>query len=160
MITSMVRIIASALALTFLAAIAAESQAAFSTYQQRVAVVTSTPGWVAFWDFVKREPDGAHRFIAHVPQGATNDFALDAGNYVKDYWGEGREASYPHDLYTPKDAQSGGPFTIGRVIHSSRSVGYTGWIGGVAVFNRALRAEEMAKLAAIVSALPISTPSR
>ncbi len=30
---------------------------------------------------------------------------------------------YPHDLYAPKDAQSGGPFTIGRVIHSSRSVG-------------------------------------
>jgi hypothetical protein len=46
---------------------------------------------------------------------------------------------YPHDLYTPKDAQSGGPFTIGRVIHSSRGVGFTGWIGGVAVFDRALR---------------------
>ena len=54
----------------------------------------STPGCVAFWDFVKREPDGAHRFTAHVPPGATNDFALDAGNYIKDYWGEGREATY------------------------------------------------------------------
>ena len=54
---------------------------------------------------------------------------------------------YPHDLYTPKDAQSGGPFTIGRVIHSSRSVGFTGWIGGVAVFERALSAEELGKLA-------------
>ncbi len=60
----------------------------------RTATVTSTPGCVAFWDFVKREPVGAHRFIAHVPAGATNDFALDAGNYIKDYWGEGREASY------------------------------------------------------------------
>ena len=56
---------------------------------------------------------------------------------------------YPHDLYSPKDAQSGGPFTIGRVIHSSRSVGFTGWIGGVAVFDRALSAEELGKLAAL-----------
>lgn len=58
---------------------------------------------------------------------------------------------YPHDLYTPKDANSGGPFTIGRVIHSSRSVGFTGWIGGVAVFNRALSAHELQKLAALRS---------
>ena len=42
---------------------------------------------------------------------------------------------YPHDLYTPKDATSGGPFTIDRVIHSSRSVGFTGWTGGVAVWR-------------------------
>lgn len=53
---------------------------------------------------------------------------------------------YPHDLYTPNDSQSGGPFTIGRVIHSSRSVGFTGWIGGVAVFDRALSAEELGRL--------------
>jgi hypothetical protein len=71
---------------------------------------------------------------------------------------EGREVSrdlvalrlnpwwYPHDLYTPKDDGSGGPFTIGRVIHSSRSVGFTGWIGGVAVFDRALGAEELGRL--------------
>jgi hypothetical protein len=59
---------------------------------------------------------------------------------------------YPHDLYTPKDAQSGGPFTIGRVIHSSRSVGFTGWIGGVAVFDRALREDELRKLTEIVKA--------
>ncbi len=58
---------------------------------------------------------------------------------------------YPHDLYTPKDANSGGPFTIGRVIHSSRSVGFTGWIGGVAVFDRALSAHELQKLAALRS---------
>ena len=56
---------------------------------------------------------------------------------------------YPHDLYTPKDARSGGPFTIGRVIHSSRSVGFTGWIGGVAVFDRALGGEELQALAAL-----------
>ncbi len=56
---------------------------------------------------------------------------------------------YPHDLYTPKDAQSGGPFTIGRVIHSSRSVGFTGWIGGVAVFSRALTSGELKRLASL-----------
>jgi hypothetical protein len=61
---------------------------------RRVGVVTGTPGCVAFWDFVKREPGGARRFTAHVPAGAANDFALDAGNYVKDYWGLGREATY------------------------------------------------------------------
>ncbi len=64
------------------------------TNSDRVAIVTHTPGCVAFWDFVKREPEGSHRFTAHVPRGATNDFALDAGNYIKDYWGEGREATY------------------------------------------------------------------
>jgi len=60
----------------------------------RVAVVTDTPGCVAFWDFVKREPAGARRFTAHVPPGETNDFPLEAVNYVRDYWGEGREAVY------------------------------------------------------------------
>jgi len=63
-------------------------------HTHRVATVTGTPGCVAFWDFVQREPGGARRFIAHVPPGATNAFALDAANYVKDYWGEGRAASY------------------------------------------------------------------
>ena len=53
---------------------------------------------------------------------------------------------YPHDIYSPKDAQSGGPFTIGRVIHSSRGVGFTGWIGGVAVFDRALSKTELQAL--------------
>ncbi|WP_231746124.1 LamG domain-containing protein [Rosistilla oblonga] len=56
---------------------------------------------------------------------------------------------YPHGIYTPKDDQSGGPFTIGRVIHSSRSVGFTGWIGGVAVFDRALSEKELQTLAAL-----------
>ncbi|MDA8746035.1 LamG domain-containing protein [Rubripirellula amarantea] len=50
---------------------------------------------------------------------------------------------YPHGIYSPKDAESGGPFTIGRVIHSARSVGFTGWIGGVAVFDRALNPIEI-----------------
>lgn len=63
-------------------------------YDDRVAVVTRTPGLVAFWDLVRREPAPAGRFVAHVPEGATNDYALDAGNYVRDYWGQGRPASY------------------------------------------------------------------
>jgi hypothetical protein len=58
------------------------------------AVVTHTPGLVAFWDFVKREPDGAKRFTAHVPAGAKTDYPLDAGNYIKDFWGQGRDATY------------------------------------------------------------------
>lgn len=53
-----------------------------------------TTGLVAFWDFVKRETGGEKRFLAHIPPGATNDFALDAGNYVRDYWGAGPEANY------------------------------------------------------------------
>lgn len=55
---------------------------------------------------------------------------------------------FGHDLWTPGPG-TGGPFTIGRVIHSSRSVGFTGWIGGVAVFGRALTAKEMKRLARI-----------
>ena len=58
------------------------------------SVVTNTRGLVAFWDFVKREPDGQSRFTAHVPDGATNEYPLDAANYIKDYWGTGREATY------------------------------------------------------------------
>jgi hypothetical protein len=61
---------------------------------------------------------------------------------------------FPHDLYSPSTPEEGGPFTIGRVIHSSRSVGFTGAIGGVAVFNRALKAREMERLAAIRADLP------
>jgi hypothetical protein len=52
----------------------------------------------------------------------------------------------PDHLYTPANDGTGGPFTIGRVIHSSRGVGFTGWIGGVAVFNRALSAREISAL--------------
>lgn len=75
-------------------AIATEPQAAVATYEQRIATVTNTPGCVAFWNFVKREPEGAHRFTAYVPLGATNDYPLDAANYIRDFWREGREATY------------------------------------------------------------------
>jgi hypothetical protein len=63
---------------------------------------------------------------------------------------------FAHDIYTPPRPEEGGPFTIGRVIHSGRSVGFTGYIGGVAVFGRALSAEEMKRLASIARDGPIS----
>ena len=56
---------------------------------------------------------------------------------------------FGHDLYQPKTMEEGGPFTVGRVIHSSRGVGFTGWIGGVAVFGRAASSKEMQRLADI-----------
>ena len=77
-----------------LAAVATSAAEPARPYSDRVATVTNTPGCVAFWDFVQREPAGAHRFTAHVPAGATNRFPLEAGNYVHDFWGEGRTATY------------------------------------------------------------------
>lgn len=66
----------------------------FRTYQERIGMVTGIPGFVALWDFVKREATPEQRFTAHVRKGEENDFALDATNYVKDFWGEGRQATY------------------------------------------------------------------
>ncbi|MBI5833943.1 MAG: hypothetical protein HZB16_16745 [Armatimonadetes bacterium] len=63
-------------------------------YADRVATVTRIPGFVALWDFVQREPDGSRRFVAHRPPGETNSFALDAANYVREFWNAGREATY------------------------------------------------------------------
>jgi len=73
---------------------AAAAAAAADGYGQRVNAVMEVPGCVAFWDFVRREPSGERRFTAHVPAGCKSDYALDAANYVKDYWGAGREATY------------------------------------------------------------------
>lgn len=56
---------------------------------------------------------------------------------------------FGHDLYRPASADQGGPFTIGRVIHSSRGVGTRQYIGGVAVYQRALSPREMRKLASL-----------
>ncbi len=56
---------------------------------------------------------------------------------------------FPHDLYTPATSSEGGPFTIGRVIHMGRSVGFTGFIGGVAVFDRALSRRQMKRLMSV-----------
>jgi hypothetical protein len=84
-------------ALAFIAAattLPTESDGDTTACRQRVQVVTGLKGCVAFWDFVQREPDGQLRFTAHVPPGATHDFPLDAGNYIQDFWGAGREATY------------------------------------------------------------------
>ena len=56
---------------------------------------------------------------------------------------------FGHDIYAPKSIEEGGPFTIGRVIHSNRHATLTGWFGGVAVYGSALTPEEMWKLATI-----------
>ena len=55
---------------------------------------------------------------------------------------------------------TGSPITFGRSIDSGRGGGFTGWIVGVAVFNRALSAGEMGKLAAMAKGAPIPTPTR
>ncbi len=81
-------------ALILATSLAIAAPALTPNYRDRVATVTTIPGCVAFWDFVKRESAGAHRFTAHVPADANNNFPLEAGNYVHDYWGEGREATY------------------------------------------------------------------
>jgi hypothetical protein len=80
--------------LLFLAFVAFVMPASAETVSDRVASITRTPGLVAFWDFVRREGTGEKRFLAHVPEGATNDYALDAANYIKDYWGAGPAATY------------------------------------------------------------------
>lgn len=69
------------------------------------------------------------------------DFQLEALK-ANPYW-------FDHDLYAPRNIADGGPFTIGRVIHSNRESSLKAWIGGVAVFNRALGPAEMEKLAAL-----------
>ena len=58
---------------------------------------------------------------------------------------------FGYDIYAPKTMEQGGPFTIGRVIHSNRHATLSAWIGGVAVFDRALSDKEMKKLATIGS---------
>lgn len=61
---------------------------------------------------------------------------------VNPYW-------FGHSIYAPKTADEGGPFTIGRVIHSGRKGAMTAHIGGVAVYGRALAPREMRELAHI-----------
>jgi len=63
---------------------------------------------------------------------------------------------FPHGIYCPSNDGSGGPFTIGRVIHSARESGFSGWIGGVAVYDRALTAAEIQKLCEICQLPPLS----
>lgn len=62
-------------------------------YKARVQTVTHTKGFAALWDFVKRDgPNG--RFDAWKPASEKADLRLDALNYIQQYWGEGRPATY------------------------------------------------------------------
>ena len=61
---------------------------------------------------------------------------------VNRYW-------FGHDLFSPASAEVGGPFTLGRVIHSNRHPTLSAWFGGAAVYARALRPDEMARLASL-----------
>ena len=54
---------------------------------------------------------------------------------------------FGHDIYAPPSAAEGGPFTIGRVIHSNRHATLSAFIGGVAVFNQPLSPAQMRALA-------------
>ncbi len=65
---------------------------------------------------------------------------------------------FAHDLFAPRQPADGGPFTIGRVIHSRRGDGMTGAYGGVAVFRRALPRREMERLARIAASGPLPAP--
>ncbi len=61
--------------------------------QRKVRTVTQIPGFVALWDFVKRDA-ADQRFDAWKGKSETADFRLDVMNYVREYWNEGRPASY------------------------------------------------------------------
>lgn len=87
-------ILVAAAALFLSAAVAAPPETDQAACQRRVRAVRSTPGFVALWDFVKREDGGKGRFAAHQAPGDSFDFRLDAVNYVRDYWNEGRAATY------------------------------------------------------------------
>ena len=68
---------------------------------------------------------------------------------VNPYW-------FGHDLFSPASAEVGGPFTLGRVIHSNRHPTLSAWFGGAAVYARPLGPEEMARLASLDR--PAGTP--
>ena len=65
---------------------------------------------------------------------------------------------FGHDIYAPRTPAEGGPFTIGRVIHSNRHPTLSARFGGVAVFDRALAGPEMGRLCAIGRGQPIPAP--
>ncbi len=90
---------------------AAQSAAAQPAQEQRnrVEAVVGVPGLAAFWDFVAKDDEG--RFVARTSTDESLVYPLDAVNYVRDYWNEGRAASY---VDFPLLAR--GPFGQGVVI--------------------------------------------
>ncbi len=76
-----------------LALAAGAGQPRFKEYEKRVRQVVSVPSLAAFWDFTLRADGQGGRFLArrgNAPAG----WPLDAVNYVRQYWAEGREAAY------------------------------------------------------------------
>jgi hypothetical protein len=66
--------------------------ASVGTQRERVQAVLQVPGLAAFWDFVARDQEG--RFVAYTSAKWDRAYPLEAVNYVRDYWNEGRPASY------------------------------------------------------------------
>ncbi len=62
---------------------------------------------------------------------------------------------FGHSIHVPATEAEGGPFTIGRVLHMGRSGRMTAYLGGVAVYGRALSPAEMGRLAGIAKS-PLS----
>ena len=58
---------------------------------------------------------------------------------VNPYW-------FGQRIYSPGEVPSGGPFTVGRAVSSFRNAGFTGLIGGVALFSRCLTQDELQQL--------------
>lgn len=56
---------------------------------------------------------------------------------------------FGHTLFIPAEEKDGGPFTIGRVVHSGRGGRLTAYLGGVAVYGRALTPDEMLRLSTL-----------
>lgn len=61
---------------------------------------------------------------------------------------------FGHSLHAPATEAEGGPFTIGRVLHIGRKGRMTAYLGGVAVYGRALSPADMRTLAEIAKSPP------
>ncbi len=70
---------------------------------QRRDAVLSTRGLVAFWDFTARDAQG--RFVAHTGKRTPPGYPLEARNIARDYWNDGRPATYDDFPLLPR-----GPF--------------------------------------------------
>jgi hypothetical protein len=63
---------------------------ATDTPDDRIATVMVAIGCIALWKLVEREPDGTHRFTAHIRKGTMTDFALGTANSIENSRGDGR----------------------------------------------------------------------
>ncbi|MCP5114291.1 MAG: hypothetical protein GY953_25965, partial [bacterium] len=88
--------VSALLLLVLLVAPLAAAADAVAAYQQRVRAVREVPGFVALWDFVRREDGaaGSGQFVAHTPSGEARQFALEPLNIIQAFWNKGRKATY------------------------------------------------------------------